>query len=188
MSYLNETKMQQQPIKLHLGCFKKKIHGFINVDIRGDVEPDVVDDVSKLERFKPDSVDLIYTSHVLEHFTREDSIKAMKRWHEVIKPNGTIRISVPDLEACFEHYICHKKLDLLKCLLYGSQKHPYDFHYTGWDFTTLKRDLESVGFKDVRRYDWTKTEHFFVDDYSAAYLPHKDQNGKLMSLNVEATK
>ena len=36
-------------MKLHLGCFHKKIHGFTNVDIREDVEPDLVDDVFKLE-------------------------------------------------------------------------------------------------------------------------------------------
>jgi len=46
-----------------------------------------------------------------------------------------------------------------------------------------------VGFKEVVRYDWRKTEHFYVDDYSQAYLPHMDKtNGKLMSLNVEAIK
>jgi len=177
------------PIKLHLGCFRKKIHGFVNIDVRADVEPDLVDDVSKLKKFKSNSVDLIYTSHVLEHFSRVDSVKALIRWHEVLKKGGTVRISVPDVEACIEHYIYHKDLDALKNLLYGSQKHPYDFHYTGWDFKTLKRDLELIGFKDVRRYDWTKTEHAHVDDYSAAYLPHKDfKNGRLMSLNVEATK
>jgi len=46
-----------------------------------------------------------------------------------------------------------------------------------------------MGFCDVRVYDWKSTEHFYVDDYSQAYLPHMDKtNGKLMSLNVEATK
>jgi hypothetical protein len=49
--------------------------------------------------------------------------------------------------------------------------------------------MEEAGFKNVKRYDWKKTEHFYVDDYSQAYLPHMDKlNGKLMSLNVEATK
>jgi len=47
----------------------------------------------------------------------------------------------------------------------------------------------SIGFKDIKRYDWRKTEHFYVDDYSQTYYPHMDkEDGKLMSLNVEAIK
>ena len=53
----------------------------------------------------------------------------------------------------------------------------------------MTRDLKSVGFRDVKRYDWKKTEHFYIDDYSQAYLPHMDKiRGNLMSLNVEAVK
>ena len=184
-------------VKLHLGCFYKKIHGFTNVDIREDVNPDLVDDVFKLENVKDESVDLIYTCHVLEHAQRQEAKDAMKRWRTVLKTGGTLRISVPDLEAAFEHYICYKDLKALECFIYGSQKHPYDFHYIGWDFKSIERDLKEAGFSSVKRYDWRDTEHFFVDDYSQAYLPkisytsrEKRGNieGKLMSLNVEAIK
>jgi hypothetical protein len=114
----------------------------------------------------------------------------MRRWNEVLKPGGVLRISVPDLEAVFAAYFYHKDLRLLQNFLYGSQKHPYDFHYTGWDFQTMKEDLEAAGFVNVRRYDWQKTPpHNYVDDYSQAYLPHMEKiKGKLMSLNVEANK
>jgi hypothetical protein len=53
----------------------------------------------------------------------------------------------------------------------------------------VTRDLNSVGFVDVRRYDWRDTEHAHVDDYSQAYVPHMDkENGILISLNVECRK
>ncbi len=184
-------------LKLHLGCFHKKIHGFINVDARKDINPDVVDDASILKKFKDNSASLIYASHVAEHFTREQSINAFKRWYEVLKSGGKLRIAVPDIQACCEHYICYKDLRILQAFLYGSQKHPYDLHYTGWDEKTLREDLESIGFKNVKRYDWRETEHFFIDDYSQCYLPnisYKSRRlsdkieGKLMSLNLEATK
>lgn len=176
-------------IQLNLGCFNKKMHGFTNIDIRKDVNPDVVDDILTLSTFENDSVDLIYACHVLEHFSREQSLDALRRWKQVLKIDGKLRISVPDIQATCEHYVCYKDLDLLKCLFYGSQKHEYDFHYTGWDFQTLKRDLLQVGFVEVYEYSWQKTEHAHVDDYSQAYLPHMDKiHGKLMSLNVEATK
>ena len=184
-------------IKLHLGCFHKKIHGFTNVDIREDVNPDLVDDVFKLENIENDSVDLIYTCHVLEHASREEAMNAIKRWYAVLKTGGVLRVSVPDLQALFEYYICYKDLKPIQCLLYGSQKHPYDFHYTGWDYSSLKKDLESAGFNSIKRYDWRDTEHFYIDDYSQSYLPKISYTsrqkrgiieGKLMSLNVEAVK
>jgi predicted SAM-dependent methyltransferase len=135
-------------------------------------------------------VELIYTSHVLEHATRAGAIEALKRWFDVLIPTGILRLSVPDLEATFAAYFYHKDLRLLQNMLYGSQKHPYDFHYTGWDFKTMKEDLESVGFINVKLWDWkTTSPHNYTDDYSQAYLPHMDKlKGKLMSLNVEAYK
>ena len=100
-----------------------------------------------------------------------------------------MRLSVPDLEVLFKHFEETQDFESIKTLLFGGQKYDFDFHYHGWTFDTLKRDLNLLGFDSVQRYDWHKTEHFFVDDYSQSYLPHMDkQHGKLMSLNVEAIK
>ncbi len=178
-----------KPLKLHLGCFKKKLYGFVNVDIRADVEPDVVDDCFLLESFKKDSVDLIYTCHMLEHATRSQAKQALKRWYELLKKDGVLRISVPDLQKVFEHYVFYKDLRYLQNFLYGSQKHDYDFHYTGWDSKTLAEDLAEAGFNTVRHYDWRQTEHAHSDDYSQAFFPHMDKlKGTLMSLNMEGVK
>jgi predicted SAM-dependent methyltransferase len=177
------------PLKLHLGCFHKKIYGFTNVDIRPEVNPDLVDDCALLTKVVDNSVDLIYTSHMMEHFKRDEALKAMRRYYEVLKAKGEIYVSVPDLEMVCRHYILHQDLRLLQNFLYGSQKHVADFHWTGWDFKTLKEDLESVGFSKVERYDTWSTDWGYVDDYSKAYLPHMDfENGVLMSLNVKAIK
>jgi len=176
-------------IKLNLGCFDRKIPGFTNVDIREDVNPDLIDNVFKLNTIEEKSVDLIYACHVLEHADYKESEVALKRWHEVLKNGGILRLAVPDMEAHFAHYFYHKDLRVLHSTFWGSQRHPYDYHKNGWDFNKLKEDLISVGFVDVKRYDWRKTEHFYIDDYSQSYFPHMDkEDGKLMSLNVEAVK
>jgi predicted SAM-dependent methyltransferase len=176
-------------VKLHLGCYDRKIHGFVNIDIREDVNPDVVDDVFKLKKFEKNSVDLIYACHVLEHADYVDSELAMRRWFEILKPGGRLRLAVPDMEAHFAHYYYHKDLRLLHSTFWGSQKHPYDYHKNGWDYKKLQEDLKNVGFRDIMRYNWRETEHFHIDDYSQTYFPHMDkESGKLMSLNVEAIK
>ena len=53
----------------------------------------------------------------------------------------------------------------------------------------MKKDLETIGFTNIHRYDWRDTEHSYIDDFSQCYLPHMDkENGMLMHLNLEATK
>jgi len=177
-------------LNLNLGCFDKKLPGFVNVDVRRDVNPDIVDNAFSLKKFTAKSVDLIYASHMLEHLSYKETDKAFARWFEVLKSGGILRLAVPDLEAVCAHYIYHKDLDVLMHMIYGSQRHDFDFHHNGWDYDRLERDLLSAGFKEVRRWDWRKTDpHYYCDDYSQAYWPHMDkEHGKLMSLNVEAVK
>lgn len=184
-------------MKLHLGCYQKKIHGYVNVDIRPEVQPDLVDDVFTLERVQSESADVIYACHVLEHATRQVALQALSRWHQVLKSGGTLRLAVPDMRAVCEYYVNHGDLKELSAFFWGSQKHEHDIHYTGWDFETLQQDLVAIGFENIRRYDWRETEHFYVDDYSQCYMPRMSYKtrrpdgeiaGTLLSLNVEAKK
>jgi len=182
-------------LKVNVGCGNRKIHGFTNVDIRPDVSPDLICDVSNISS-KVMNADLVYACHVLEHFPQKPSAFCKTTWHDVLvdwhralKQGGKVRISVPDMQTACERYLKTGSLDEVNAFFFGGQKYDFDFHYCGWDFLTLKRALEEIGFTDVCRYDWKRTEHFYVDDYSQAYLPHMDKaNGLLMSLNVEATK
>jgi predicted SAM-dependent methyltransferase len=187
--------MKKKLIKLNLGCGSKKMHGFINVDARESVEPDVLCEITNISS-KFSDVDLIYASHVLEHFPfKKHSFynitcyEVLEDWYKSLKKGGTLRISTPDFDSICKHYISNNNILQLQTLLCGGQKYDYDFHLSCWDFEFLKNVLESIGFSNVRKYDWKSTEHNFVDDYSQAYLPHMDKiNGKLMSLNVEADK
>ena len=182
-------------IKLNLGCGDRKLHGFVNVDARDDLNPDVVWDVTRIhEKFY--EVDLIYACHVLEHFPTQPFEyqsrtwkDVLESWHTALKEGGILRLSVPDIKAACEYYILTNDFEAVRAFFYGGQKYDFDFHYHGWSQDTLEKALLEIGFKEVRLYDWRKTEHFYADDYSQAYLPHMDKtNGKLMSLNIEALK
>jgi len=178
-----------EQIKLHLGCGSKRIKGYTNIDVRPLDAVDLVTDIRQLVDFEKNSVSLIYASHVLEHFGRLEYMDVLRRWYEVLRQGGVLRLAVPNFEAVVEHYNQFKELPKVMGLLYGGQTYPQNYHYCTWDYKTLTNDLKSIGFKDVVKYDWQKTEHSDIDDYSQCYLPHMDkENGKLMSLNIEATK
>ncbi len=176
-------------MKIHIGCGEKIIKGFVNVDVRNLPGVDVICDITDISSFGKDSAELIYASHVLEHIGRKEYKEVLKNWFLTLKKGGVLRLAVPDLEKVFHHYSHHKDLKQLLGFLYGGQTYPENFHYCGWDFQTLSQDLYEIGFEKVERYDWRKTEHSHIDDFSQCYLPHMDkENGILMSLNIEATK
>lgn len=175
--------------KLHVGCGKVYIPGFIHIDLMDYDHIDHKRSVDDLGIFEDGSVDLIYACHVLEHFKRADIGKVLKEWSRVLKPGGVLRVSVPGFEELVEIYKKYDDLNLILGPLVGGQTYLYNFHYMAFDFKSISALLKEAGFSDVKRYDWRKTEHANIDDYSQAYIPHMDkENGMPVSLNVEAVK
>lgn len=177
-------------MKLHLGCGPRYIPGFVHIDAMKYPHVDVVNSVDDLFMIQDASVSLIYACHVLEHFNQQSCEKVLKEWRRVLEPGGVLRVAVPDFEVCARMYVEGKAtLDQVHGPIIGGQTYLYNFHYSIFDFDKMKALLGRLGYENVRRYDWRKTEHAEVDDYSQAYLPHMDkEHGTLISLNVEADR
>lgn len=183
-------------LKLHLGCGKRHLKGYVHVDLADYPHIDCKHDVRSLPMFSDGSVSLIYASHVLEYFDRTEAKEVLKEWYRVLRPSGLLRIAVPDFEALAAIYLGSQDLNLVIGPLYGRWEIPGNsatvYHKTVYDFTSLKRVLEEAGFRNMRRWDWRKVftgEQEGFDDYSQAYIPHMDkEHGRLISLNAEAEK
>ncbi len=176
-------------MKLHLGCGAKHIPGFTHVDLLDYPHVDFRAPVNELSFAKDGSVELIYASHVLEHFGRHEINQVLSEWNRVLKKGGLLRCAVPDFKAVAQRYLRTGNLGELVGLVCGGQRDQYDYHKTIFDENSLTKSLLEAGFSSVTSYDWKTTEHAWLDDYSQAYLPHMGkESGQLMSLNVEATK
>lgn len=176
-------------MKLHLGCGKRDFgNGWIHID-SADFPHVVCSDIVNLP-FKSNSCDLVYASHVLEYFDREQGIQVLTEWVRVLKPGGVLRIAVPNFKAiCGAYLDSGFSLSNLIGPLYGKMGNPPIYHKTVYDYFSLDESLKAVGLKDIRCYDWRHTEHSQFDDHSQAYLPHMDKaNGLLISLNMEGVK
>ena len=55
--------------------------------------------------FNDSSFDLVYHSHVLEHFSKSDGYNFLSECYRVLKPNGVIRIVIPNLENIVREYL-----------------------------------------------------------------------------------
>jgi len=178
-------------MKLHLGCGPRHIPGFVHIDVQPAPHVDIVGPIEKLP-MDDNSVSLIYASHVLEHFSRNEYESTLHEWFRVLEPDGILRLAVPDFAACAAIYYENGLADGLSGLvglIIGGQRNEHDYHKMIFDESFLRSILLTIGFREVRLWDWRTTEHSHIDDFSQAYIPHLDkEHGKLMSLNIEAVK
>jgi predicted SAM-dependent methyltransferase len=153
-------------MKLHLGCGKRYIPGFIHVDLADYPHIDYKSNVSDLSMFADETVEVIYSSHTLEYFDRQEAQeKVLPEWHRVLKGGGILRVAVPDIEALIKVYAQYKDLDKILGPLYGRmtintpEGERRIYHRTVYDFKSLKELLISVGFKNIRRYEFPCGQH-----------------------------
>lgn len=178
-------------MKFNIGCGKRNFgNDWIHVD-GGNYNHLNSSDIF-ISTYEDNSADLIYASHLIEYFNRDEVLPILQRWKEVLKPNGVLRLAVPNFEIFAKLYIKGEySLDSFLGPLYGEMKMVENtiYHKTTYDFTSLKKLLKTIGMKEIKKYDWRQTEHSEFDDHSQAYLPHMNkENGLLMSLNVECIK
>lgn len=180
-------------IKINMGCGWRNFGSdWIHVDAGDYDHLDYKTGVIDLSQFKKESVDLVYASHVIEYFDRNEVTEVLLEWKRILKPGATLRLAVPNFAILSRLYLEGKvKLGNILGPLYGRMEMDgkYIYHKTTYDYESLAILLDSLGFEDIRLYDWRETEHANFDDHSQAYFPHMDkENGTLISLNMECIK
>ena len=163
-------------IKLHLGCGRNLLDGWINTDFntakfRGS---DFLDVTEKFP-YDDNSVDYVFSEHMIEHISYQDGKFMIEESFRVLKSGGKIRISTPDLKFLINLYT-EDKTDLQKRYIDYSVNHAsynvsigtdtfiINNFVRDWDHTfiydekTLKSLFESVGFSDVKSYLITESE------------------------------
>ena len=178
-------------MKFNIGCGHRNF-GKEWIHIDGENYDHIDSSDIFIKDYQDNSADLIYASHFIEYFDREEVVPLLKRWKNVLIPNGVLRLAVPDFKVYSKLYSDKQyPLDSFLGPLYG--KMPMGdktiYHKTTYDYVTLATLLKEIGMRNVKKYNWEETEHAQFDDHSQAYLPHMDKgNGILMSLNVECIK
>jgi len=135
---------------LDIGCggvYREDPDGEVTrVDIREECQPDFRCDIRQLP-FDNGSFDIIFSSHVLEHFDREEHIQLLKEWLRVLKPEGEVRIVVPSIEWAAKKLVEGIVDNDVMNVLYGAQSNPYDFHKTGFTPLTLSALVRNLNCK-----------------------------------------
>jgi hypothetical protein len=121
-------------------------------------------------RLPPNSCDAIYCCHVLEHLSLVEARRALQNTYSYLKPGATFRMVVPDLEQQVSAYLKDEEpsaaSNFLRYTFLGREDRPrgiigflrtylgHSHHLWMWDFESLADELQRIGFKSIRRYEF----------------------------------
>jgi predicted SAM-dependent methyltransferase len=90
---------------LNLGCGNRFHPDWVNVDFAATDHCVLSHDLRRGVPFPDEQFDVVYHSHLLEHFSRPFALSFLGECARVLKPGGIIRIAVPDLERVAKTYL-----------------------------------------------------------------------------------
>jgi len=131
-------------MRINIGCGKRKYTGYTTVDIESKNNPDIVGDFRTMTF---SDVEEIRAEHLLEHFSRNESIDILKQWHSWLKDGGLLVVETPDFEGICENF----SLDhyWMTRHAYGSQEAEWAFHRDGWYEEKFRQLLPELGFEII---------------------------------------
>ena len=178
-------KAKNTPEKsLNLGCGMKILEGFTNVD-KYVTYPGIANyDIYQLP-YKNDSIDLIFSTHSLEHLPIRHAKMALIDWYRVLAYGGKLVLMVPNLKTIMlrlldDESLSEQEYNWYLYTLFGYQidtqihwadnklDHPLDmgqFHTCGFTENRLKKELTDLGFKisEMFSFDGWNTPSIFVE-------------------------
>lgn len=153
-------------IRINIGCGEVPLQGYINIDLHHNAA-DVKMDALNLA-LADNSVDEIYSSHLIEHFPKRDVPKALKEWFRVLKNGGTLSMNLPNLEWCMRNWLGQpeeKRFGLYLDMIYGLQTNDGEYHKTGFTKYKLNTLLKEAGFSDITITDhWSHAQSCYQVD------------------------
>lgn len=171
-------------IKVNLGCGNQTPEGWINVDYSlgsrlakvplfslfnsqfklfdSSWNPDIfLHDLRKKFPWSDGEVDIVYSSHTLEHLNKHQGLQFLRECYRVLKKDGLIRIVVPDLRQFVSAYINGDMLaeDFVEKLGVWQEEHQDSSlksklaffirfpHQCMYDTDSLVRTMSTIGFE-----------------------------------------
>ena len=98
--------MEEMTIKrLNWGCGTNPMRGWINSDQKVGPGIDLSCDIRNGLPLESNSIDYIVSIHALEEVPYPDLLPVLRELRRVLKPNGTLRLSLPDLDKGIQAYL-----------------------------------------------------------------------------------
>ena len=146
---------------LHLGCGRRPLRGWINIDIIPySPGPDVLWDLRRPLALSANSIDLIYSEDLIEHLEFAESRQLLRESYRVLRPGGIMRLLTPNLRSFTEDYVKRSpELFAYYSAKYGTASFAEMLNHAlrSWghrfiyDDELLTRELSTIGFSLERQ-------------------------------------
>ena len=187
--------MMEKTIKLHLGCGKRKLEGYLHIDSDYFPHLDYQSKLHELPMFKDNSIEVIYSSHALEYYDRSSVKEVLSEWNRILIPGGVCFVTVPNFDSLIEIYKTTGKLENILGPIYGKWPDNTNktsvYHQTVWNKNDLIVTLQNLGFVNIFEFNpvsFLQKIDPNYDDHSLAFYPHFDQTGIQVSLAITFSK
>jgi SAM-dependent methyltransferase len=175
--------------RLNWGCGPNSMDGWINSDQKAGPGIDLSGDIRDGLPLESDSLDYIVSIHALEEVPYPDLLLVLRELRRVLKPNGTLRLSLPDLDKGIQAYLRQDRDyflipddevssvggKLIVQLLW------YGYSRTLFTYDFIEELLHKAGFRYVRQCCYRETSSPYAE---IVELDNRERE----SLFVESTK
>lgn len=164
---------------LHVGCgrqnplrlpafFQQSHWREVRLDVDPQVAPDVIASITDLSMFREGCLDAIWSSHNLEHLHAFEVNQALLEFRRVLKPNGFLFLTLPDIKAIARYLVIGGLQDVLYQsaagpitpldILFGHQEslragNSHMAHRTAFTAESLGQALVDAGFANARIFE-----------------------------------
>ena len=111
-------------------------------------------DLFKRLPFPDDSFQYVFSSHVFEHLPRASLMRLLKELRRVLRPGGTMRVSVPDLTIMVKGYREEDGDAFVKAIFEIDQANAKNRHHWMYNECSMRATLSSTGFVGVTRHQY----------------------------------
>ncbi len=190
--------------KLHIGCSGNIIDGWLNSDL-SPISDDVLPlDATKKFPFENNKFNYIFSEHMIEHISHSSGLAMLSECHRILRNNGKIRISTPDLQFLIDLYRSEKSELQIEYIKWATElfikSAPYSDdifvinnfvrdwgHLFIYDEKTLRSSLEKAGFTNIVRCELNDSKN---EDFRNLENEKRMPRGflELESFTLEGTK
>ena len=172
---IRKYSSQNDKRKLHIGCGNHILDGWLNSDCYPRSATILHLDATKSFSLGDESFDYIFSEHMIEHISYVQGRTMLKECFRILRTNGTIRISTPDLSFLIDLYKEDKSYLQKEYIKWTTDKHIkyapcYEDTFTInnfvrgfghqfiYDEKTLRFLMEKAGFVNIVRCNFKESE------------------------------
>jgi len=162
---ISARKSLKGQIKLHLACGDHILDTWANIDITKKMGV-ITHNLTSPLPLESGTVSFIFSEHFIEHLTFDQAKELLSECNRVLKPNGILRISTPNLKKIIDEYLTGRISEWTDvgfspstpCRMMNEAMRSWGHQFL-YDSHELEALLQYCGFRELTHVAWHDSIH-----------------------------